>query len=186
MTCRLILNHLSLAMGSLIALAPSTWAVTPIRQLRDIATPTREYVHRVSTAQIVLADYSLIRTDFPELAAEDTASIDRWLLARMAYVTVPQGRQAEVNGPISLDWGNEAIPAFRPFKYGRALVFTAGSGLIDVKGTGSRNPRQASHGNGLMTLGEAIREFTYQKMVQPTVLSDSAASPGVANPRGAY
>lgn len=38
-------------------------------------------------------------------------------------------------------------------------------GLIDAKGVGAINPRPADHGDGLMTLGEAIREFTYEKMV---------------------
>ena len=46
------------------------------------------------------------------------------------------------------------------------MVFETEFGLIDAKGMGSQNPKQESHGNGLSTLGEAIREFTYEKLVK--------------------
>jgi hypothetical protein len=38
-------------------------------------------------------------------------------------------------------------------------------GIIDAKGVGAKAPSLADHGNGLATLGETIREFIYEKMV---------------------
>ncbi len=64
--------------------------------------------------------------------------------------------------------------ALRPINYGRALVYevkdAAGvpRGLIDAKGSGvlwRDTPSLRDHGNGLATLGEAIRELTVQRML---------------------
>jgi hypothetical protein len=58
------------------------------------------------------------------------------------------------------------VTALRPADYGRALVFQPEPGvLIDVKGSGALAPQQESHGNGLATLGEAIREYAYEHLV---------------------
>ncbi len=128
--------------------------------------------YRVATARVILADYPMIRRDFPELQGLDDSQIDAWLLEKAGYVTKQQTRQEEVNTTISIQRdaaGNrESRDGLRPEMYNRATVFETGAGrpMLDVKGTGTKAPRMGSHGDGLATLGEAIREFLYQKMVQ--------------------
>jgi hypothetical protein len=67
--------------------------------------------------------------------------------------------------------------AMRPTGYGRALVYKVvgmlrKSGLLDVKGAGAKSPKQESHGNGLLSTAEAIREMLFTNLVE-TVLQDA-------------
>lgn len=45
-------------------------------------------------------------------------------------------------------------------------------GLIDAKGVGAVLPRAGDHSDGLMTLGESIREFAYEKLVSRIFIHD--------------
>lgn len=46
------------------------------------------------------------------------------------------------------------------------MVFEVAPGvLIDVKGSGAKSPKQTDHANGLASLGEVIREFSYEQLV---------------------
>lgn len=47
-------------------------------------------------------------------------------------------------------------------------------GLIDAKGVGAVLPRAGDHSDGLMSLGEAIREFAYEKMVNRIFIHEGA------------
>ena len=126
--------------------------------------PFQEEFVRVESARIVLVDYDLVRKDFVETRAMSNPEIDAWLLKHTAFVSKPQAAQQTVNTPIATT--AERVQAFRPKEYKRAAVFRAGSGLIDVKGSGAPRPQQADHGNGLATLGEGIREFIYEKLIR--------------------
>jgi hypothetical protein len=137
----------------------------PARKIDDVSRDIiKTPVKRVSTAKIVLADYELIRKDFSHARNLSNDQIDSWLLNSVAFVADTQLNRNEVNTAISL--GPDARTAYRPPQYGRALVFQVKGGFIDVKGVGAIYPVQADHSNGLATLGEVLREYLYQKMVQ--------------------
>ncbi len=105
--------------------------------------------------------------------------IDEWLLKNVAFISEKQSQQETVNTPIEVT--DERAVAFRPPNYGRALVYSvaesheghqdeaeAGEGLIDVKGVGvgpKAEPHFGPHADGLMKLGDAIREVAFQKLI---------------------
>ena len=148
--------------------------ISPSRTINEVHEAAKsETVRHLSNAKIVMADYPLLRRDFPLLQSYSESQIDEWVLQNAAYVSEPQSAQALVNTPIPLS--QETRTAYRPPDYGRALVFQATDpvsnapvGMIDAKGVGSLKPFQAAdgHGNGLATLGESIREFVYEKLAR--------------------
>ena len=139
--------------------------ITPLRKMSDVHTGSIETkVKSVPTAKIIMADYALLRKDFAHLAKRTNSEIDGWLLNQVGEISENQTRQTTVNSKI--ETADAVTKAFRPPDYNRALVFEVEGGLIDGKGFGAENPGQFDHGNGLATLGEMIREFLYQKLVQ--------------------
>lgn len=137
---------------------------TPLRDPGQLWEAQAEEVLPVKSARVVVADYGLIRRDFPEVASYDNQQIDQWLVRNAAYVSKQQAAQDIVNSPIQT--GSEKRQAFRPREYRRAHVFVADTGgLIDAKGSGSVDPSPGSHDNGLATLGDMIREYSYEKMI---------------------
>jgi len=141
--------------------------------------PTRlepETVYRLPTARLVFANRDLLQHDFPSL--QDDSLIDEWLITNAAFISAGQRNQSVVNTPIATS--DEQTMAFRPPHYGRALIFSLAvnrrcgigtdtmTGLLDVKGAGvalRTIPKLAPHANGLMMLGEAIREVIIEKML---------------------
>jgi hypothetical protein len=174
---------LLLAGGS--ALAGKTAApgrITPITSTSKLKRPKKEKVVRLANARVVLADYPLIRHDFAEAlegfhgkALHDISNdeIDGWLLEHTAYVSAAQAKQTAVNTHIpttGMTW-----EAYRPHDYGRALVFKAAPGVfIDVKGSGAKAPKQTDHANGLASLGEVIREYAYEQLVNKLFLHNGS------------
>lgn len=159
---------------SVLALATSAFAYEPLRNRAGLNRPKAETLVQVRTAKVVLADYALLRKDFPEIRMMDAARIDEWLLSKTAYISLPQAAQSVVNTPI--DVGSATVSALRPRDYGRAIVFPVGRGsFIDAKGTGGLAPAPGSHSDGLATLGEATREFVYEKLVS-TILKHSGTA----------
>jgi hypothetical protein len=146
----------------------------PLRDASKLVSAVKEGMYPLTEARVVIADYPLLRRDFPELANLSEPDIDQWLIARTAYISKGQAAQVLVNTPIPHDPTREIV-ALRPGEYGRASVASDGNNLIDIKGTGSLKPRQASHGNGLVTLGEGMREFIYENVVRDS-LSDAGSS----------
>lgn len=168
----LMMSFVAIFMGSPFSYGQIT---NPIKDLSDLyksrtlpnppKTEFNESAVRVKTAKIVLADYDLIKKDFPETRNMDNDEIDEWLLSNVGYITPQQAEQRIVNTKISVD-KNVKVNVYRPYRYKRALVFKAGQGLIDAKGTGALEPTQGSHSNGLATLGEVVREFIFQRIIQ--------------------
>lgn len=143
----------------------------PIRRVDELVFPEPETVVRVATARVVIADYDLIRKDFPHTKDMTSDQINTWLLNEVAFISQPQANQETVNSkiPLLLDTRGEPVSriAQRPQLYGRGLVFEVQGGLIDGKGFGARiNPKIANHKTGTATLGEMIREFIFQKKIQ--------------------
>ena len=155
-----------LLLPSLLILSITTHAVkTPLRNSQDLWEAVAEEVLHVSTARVMLADYDLIRQDFPEVKTFSNDKIDAWLIANTAFISKEQAAQEVVNTPIKLDGVKKK--AFRPREYRRAHVFQMDTGgLIDAKGTGSVDPHQGNERNGLAALADVIREFMFEKMVK--------------------
>ncbi|QDK38438.1 hypothetical protein [Bdellovibrio sp. NC01] len=164
------------ALSALLAITPllQSPAALAFEALRDPAKlweAKTEDVKRVTTARVILADYELIRKDFPEIRNLSNQEIDQWLLRNTAFVSKEQAAQEVVNDKIHTD--ETSRMAYRPREYRRAHVFVADTGgLIDAKGTGAVDPSGGSHDNGLATLGDMIREYTYEKLIHALFVKD--------------
>lgn len=110
--------------------------------------------------------------------------IEEWLLRHCCFVSENQASQEMVNSKI--DVSGESTTVYRPVLYGRAYVlsiknnrealgitpdegFEDEDGLLDVKGTGlgpGIQPRYWNHGNGLLSLEEAFKEYLNQQLTQ--------------------
>jgi len=137
-----------------------------VEVLNGNAVTSLAIAYRVPTARVLIADYALIRKDFPQTHAMTNAEIDQWLLDQSGYLAKGQielGEKAGVNSEISYD-PKDRKDVLRPPQYDRALVFEAqGGGLIDGKGFGASAPRLDSHANGLMETYQSVREYLYTK-----------------------
>ncbi|MDT7809655.1 MAG: hypothetical protein QOJ70_3468 [Acidobacteriota bacterium] len=152
-----------------------------------------ETILRLPRARVVFVNRAALQHDFPHLrdealeaehpelralggAAREQARreiLSAWLSARCAFISRRQASQTLVNTHI--ETSDETITAYRPPRYGRALVLPldgqeggAGPGLIDVKGVGAAPKFEVGfkpHGSGLMKLGDAFREVIFQELV---------------------
>jgi hypothetical protein len=148
----------------------------PLRDASLLPGPVQtERAYRVTTAQVVWADYDLIRKDFPHLSQASDQAVDDWL-KKHAIVSGAQAAQEEFNTKIAVD--PNPIDAIRPNQYGRGLVLDTGDGLLDIKGAGSNNPRydweDGDPRNGNMTLGEAIREQLFEEVESKIFIAEDA------------
>jgi hypothetical protein len=146
----------------------------PIRYFEGVP---QEGSFRLTRARVLAVDYELLKRDFG-LAALGDEQINEWLISNTARIARGQLKKYNrVNTPIDVV-PERPMPAYRPFGYGRCLVVPVDdqgqTGLIEVKGAGAASPRQAPHRNGLMTLGEVIREYLYEHLVRD-LLKDAGA-----------
>jgi hypothetical protein len=133
-------------------------------------------VVKVKGTQVILADYDLIRQDFPSLCSQSDQEIDQWLIDNFAWLAEAQVRlgaigERNVHEKVPLFEGAEKL-VYRPQGYTRSLVFpsdlTSPDGskiLVDIKGAGSENPTRGDHTTGILYLAEAIREFHFEKLI---------------------
>ncbi len=170
---------------------------TPLRLKQFLAsrTPHKEAKMVRVPARVLLADYTLLRKDFPFLKEQTDEEIDQWLVEQFAWMAFSQ---TELGPPRGVQTPTKVIPGqvrtgLRPFRYGRALIVPAfpvspqdstvtisstptDTLLLDLKGAGAHSPIRAgqeSHGTGLMSQAEAIREFAYEKLVSAIFDSQS-------------
>ncbi len=71
-------------------------------------------------AKVLVADYDLIRADFPQISNLSDADIDVWLVDNVAYVSAPQASQEVVNDQVPTV--NRSRWGYRPPEYRRASV----------------------------------------------------------------
>src|SRR5690348_7062914 len=69
----------------------------PLRDPSRLRRPHREAGLQVASARVLIADYELLRRDFPSLRAKSEPEIDHWLIEWSAYVTPEQAKQEAVN-----------------------------------------------------------------------------------------
>ncbi len=158
-----------------LSLLFSTWAhaqINPARKVEELRNAHPEWAVRVKTARVVLADYVLIRKDFPPTRKMSEEQIDQWILDNAAYVSKVQAAQTRANSEIQIAHNASGKPiertVYRPERYGRAFVLRLKGGyLLDGKGMGSDYyPNLGAYKTGLASLGEVIREFLFQKKIQ--------------------
>lgn len=168
---------------------PAAPILSDIAQVCD-APLAREAVVPVRTARVVIADYAALFHDFPQVFGQEDfwrdhaphfcercvrsgkrclLAVDRWIVEHAAYVSARQAEPNVVNSAI--DHGAPVQLAYRPPRYGRALVLpvpgsaTAGRAqLLDVKGAGvaaDRTPSHQPHSSGLEYVGVALADFFY-------------------------
>lgn len=136
----------------------------PLRDPAGLINPKVEDYLGLEKPKVILADYEAIKEDFEELRFSNNDEIDEWLIKHSALIAKSQTGQSTVNSLIHTN--GVVIQGYRPAEYGRAAVFRAGSGLLEVKGIGAVDPLLVDHKTGLATLGEVIREFAYEKLVR--------------------
>ena len=134
----------------------------PVKTLSQVNSKMPQVkVQKVVTARIIMADYALIKKDFPQTKNMTPEQIDTWFLNQAGYMHSEQssiGSKNGVNEPIQFD--AEFRDAGKPTDYRRGLIFEVPEGgLIDGKGFGTSYPSRGSHSDGLMELTEAVREF---------------------------
>jgi len=162
-----------------------------IRTIAELEEPTvrEEIVYPLRTARCVFVDFASLRRDFPRLAPEclDAPArrrIEDWLIASAAVISASQAAQTLVNTPI--ETGDTEILAYRPPRYGRALVLPVSTdgpfaphqiedvareaeGLLDVKGIGvrpDRAPEIGAYTSGLLPLADAFKEFIVHRTLE--------------------
>lgn len=140
----------------------------PLRDANKLNEAVEETFVRIRgnpPPRVVTADYGLIRADFPIARSMTNLQIDEWIIEQVAWISKPQVTQNDVNSPIGAT--KETKKVYRPADYGRASVIPIEGGyLMDVKGTGAKKkPKPTGHGTGLLSTGEALREFIMEKLV---------------------
>lgn len=166
---------------------------TRCRSITELNEPHIEVeeVCRIRNARAVWIDHDLLVRDFPHLAdsrLEKDGAIqgtrqhrkrlavdyrESWLVNHCAIASKAQASQTMVNTKIHTTGGT--VRAFRPPRYGRALIVEAMDldcqpcGLLDIKGVGLRpgeKPTHEDHGDGLLPLREALEEYAYQQLIE--------------------
>jgi hypothetical protein len=137
--------------------------IEPVRRPEQLWEPKPEEFVRVSTSRVVIADYDLVRRDFKSTVSMSNQEIDQWLIAETSFISKAQAKQTLVNTKISTTDVNRT--GYRPYEYRRGAVFLAKDGLLDAKGTGAIDPRPGGHDSGVATLGDMIREYLYEKLI---------------------
>jgi len=158
----------------------------PFRRFAELDAPLAKphRVTRVATARVVFLDHDLLVSDLPALAGHGPFGSPReakryrehWLLEQAGVISIDQAPQTVVNTPILTSGGEREV--WRPPLYGRAVVLPAhveipgrrhpASLLLDLKGAGIGPGRITSlhpHSSGLCTLGEALRETLFQRLI---------------------
>lgn len=136
----------------------------PPRDPRLLMKPREERAVHLSQARVLVADYEAIREDFPSLRPMSDRQIDAVLVSDAAFFTGSHAQMTHTNTPIPTD--GKSMVAYRPQAYGRAIVLPFRDGLIESKGGGAIQPSRESHRTGIMTLGESLREFAFEKLVR--------------------
>jgi hypothetical protein len=152
---------------------------------------------KVSGARVVIADYNALRRDFAIPAGVSDDAIDAILVDNFAVISERHVKAAPKGVSTLIPQTGATRDGLRPVKYGRAHLIPVDPGvlisggtqkerrdrdpgadiLFDTKGSGAVAPQPASkndHGNGLMFVSEALREYTYQKLVEEIFKKESA------------
>lgn len=146
---------------------------------------------KLKKASVLVADYQLIKHDFPELKEKTDLEINEWLINATGYLSEGQLSRITEGGDqyglmdiqdlndyldmsrqdtkigVRMRGGGRAISFFADnqvhFEEGRAV-----SKMIEVKGGGTTKlqPEIPKKATGFLCLVDAFKEFAYQKLIQ--------------------
>ncbi len=149
---------------------------TPLRDPSALPEAKTAPVLHLATARVAVKDVPLINRDFPETVGLSDEALDQWLIKNAGFICESQvsgGRSAGTQTEVRLDPSTSPRVGYRPKGYGRAMVIPVpapsgmpGGGLLDIKGVGAESPELGHHKDGLTPLGEGLREFFLEKLVQ--------------------
>ena len=129
-------------------------------------------------SEVILIDYALLKSDFPQLAGQSNESIKRWLLNEASFM---RNSQLVENGIACVQDGciHQPPELFLPITHKTGLVsdLTRRSALVpvsnvpnaylDVKGSGANKPTAGGlHVNGVLDLRFAISDFIFSKILR--------------------
>jgi hypothetical protein len=131
---------------------------------------------KINTTRVVLADYALLRQDFPALWRMQEREIDAWLLERTSWV-----HRDTLNIVVDLARHIDVVASKTPPNASRTSAIALrsmliqvdahGDGLMESKGSGAEKPSLTKLGwqqnlrDGLSTLHDRITEFVHDKLV---------------------
>lgn len=146
---------------------PFLVAHTPYARFDDLA---RLPLLRAADARVVIADYALLRRDFPSLTLQKEEAIDAWLLEHGAWVHAGCSRLVTLH--------TRAGPAPNASRWSavsrRSFLLQADGGLLDAKGSCCAHPRahvaHGDHADCLCLVVDRVIEFVTQKMVNALLL----------------
>lgn len=151
----------------------STMEELPNQYLQQLDVKSMSQVE----AKVVVADYSLLRQDFPFLSELSDEAIDQWLLDKAAFVRDSQielGEKRGIHGAIKTRTPHRRMYGFASSMTKRSVIMPFRSPApyrstpsIDLKGSGADDPQRSDfHQNGVLRLDEALREFYMTKIVR--------------------
>ncbi|CAE7943883.1 Scn10a [Symbiodinium necroappetens] len=135
--------------------------------------------------KVLAADYSLLRSHFPDLQGKSNVEVDAWLLEEAAWLSEGQAQRLDEGGDHHHLISSKGIlggsrSALRVRSGGRAATFLVGdrygideegnfrADMLDVKGIGTHVMADISSEKvtGLLGLADALRELAFQRLVQ--------------------
>ena len=149
--------------------------------------------YHIKNSKVLLADYGLLKKDFPTLNTLSNQEIDDWLISNCSYLSEGQYHRMSVGGDIHdfIEFENKPLDHFldtnrkkiglRMRGGGRAATFlvdkqeyswdkdgTFQSEMLEVKGLGTTILQKEIEVKacGLLSFVDAIKEFAYQKLIQ--------------------
>ena len=81
----------------------------------------QENVIKIVNAKIIIADYKLIKKDFPSMKNKSEPQIDKWLIGSVAFISKAQQNRESINTEIEIL--ELTRKSFRPPGYNRGLVY---------------------------------------------------------------
>lgn len=115
--------------------------------------------------KVEVADYELLRKDFPCLKGRTQATINEWLVEEVGWMRESQlSAEDPLLSPVPKLTG-KIKEAWQPPKYGRAVVQECQCGVLDVKGGGTTTPTKDIHGTGYMSVDDALSEYYSGRLI---------------------
>ncbi len=157
-----------LILYTLLVSSLSFASTEPLRNAKLLMDAQRSRFYNLTQAKVVVANYELLRKDFSHLKHFSNEQWDQWLIKNAGYISTEQQKQTYVNTQIPANLEQYKM-GLRPMAYRRAAIFRGDNNeMLDIKGVGTQDapgPLGKDHSNGLLSVGEGIREFLYEMVV---------------------
>ncbi len=140
------------------------------------ASQAAEFVP-VNSARVVVMDSQFLKAHFPSVSDLSLDEQQAWFLDQSAQVRITHIDAQRVNSEFPTNRLFKRT-AYIPPEYGRASMTPVRNpkdplstvGFFDIKGSGAERPRPGAYSNGLMTLGEALREYLMEHLIRRVLI----------------